>query len=47
MLCADRNHARRLEGWIKSQKSRGVTNRLVREEDYRNYQIARFATAAG
>ncbi len=42
MACADRSHARRLEGWIKSQKSRPVIRRLIEEEDYRNYQVERF-----
>ncbi len=42
MPCADRSHARRLEGWIKSQKSRAVIRRLIEEEDYRNYQVERF-----
>ena len=42
MICADRSHARRLERWIKSQKSRSVVERLLFEEGYRNYQIERF-----
>ena len=42
MSCADRSHARRLEQWIKSQKSRSVVERLLFEEGYRNYQVERF-----
>jgi putative endonuclease len=42
MACADRAHARRLEAWIKSQKSRSVIRRLISEPPYREYQIERF-----
>jgi len=40
--CLDRAHARRLEGWIKAQKSRSVINRLLDDAGYRDYQVQRF-----
>jgi putative endonuclease len=42
MPCSDRSHARRLEQWIKSQKSRLVVERILSEESYRTYQVERF-----
>ncbi|MBK9421931.1 MAG: GIY-YIG nuclease family protein [Flavobacteriales bacterium] len=42
VICVDRSHARRLEKWIKSQKSRTTIKRMIEEDQYRNYQVDRF-----
>ena len=40
--CEDRAHARALEKWVKSQKSTAIIKRLINEQQYREYQVARF-----
>jgi putative endonuclease len=42
--CSDRAHARRLERWIKGQKSRNTIQRLLNEPSYRDFQLQRFRT---
>ncbi|MEX1132592.1 MAG: GIY-YIG nuclease family protein [Flavobacteriales bacterium] len=40
--CNDRSHARKLELWIKAQKSRIIVERILNDEQYRIYQVQRF-----
>ena len=40
--CDDRSHARRIEKWTKSQKSRATIKKMIQEEAYREYQVGRF-----
>jgi putative endonuclease len=42
IACNDRSHARKLELWIKAQKSRVIVERILNEEEYRSFQIQRF-----
>ncbi|MGV9013662.1 MAG: GIY-YIG nuclease family protein [Flavobacteriales bacterium] len=41
VACVDRAHARRIEKWIKSQKSMTTIKRKIEEDQYRNYQVER------